>query len=79
MLTVETELNGDSGGTYERGPSFVGCYWPYRPGTRNFCPALASLVGPGQNIFFPHRILFQLIYTHWPASWAGSRAGSPVS
>ncbi len=27
--------------------------WAYRDGTRDFCPALAALVGPVQNIFFP--------------------------
>jgi hypothetical protein len=28
--------------------------------TRDFCFALAGLVGPVQNIFFPHRTPFQL-------------------
>jgi hypothetical protein len=44
-----------------------------------FCSALAALVGPVQNIFFPHLTLFQFLCLHRPASWAGSRAGSPVS
>jgi hypothetical protein len=35
LLTVETEVNGDSKSTNE--------------GTRDFCPALAALVGPVQN------------------------------
>ncbi len=46
LLTFETEANGDSKSTNERGPpSLVGC-------TRDFCSALAALVGPVQNIYF---------------------------
>ncbi len=48
-------------------------------GVRDFCSAMAALVGPVQNIFFPHRTLFQLLCPLHPASWAGSRAGPPVS
>ncbi len=37
----------------ERGPSLVDSLgWVRRAGTRNFCPALAALVCPEQNIFF---------------------------
>jgi hypothetical protein len=55
MVAVETEANGDSRSTtYERGPFFVG-FWVWRAGTREFCSTLAALVGPVQNIFFPHR------------------------
>jgi hypothetical protein len=43
LLTVETEANGDS-------PWLV-C-WACHAGTRDFCSALAALVGPIQNIFF---------------------------
>ncbi len=57
----------------------VGCFrWACRAGTRKFCPALAALVGPIQNIFF----LTVHSSIHCPyrqASWAGSRAGSPIS
>ncbi len=52
--------------------------WACHAGTRDFCSALAALVGLVQNIFFPHRTLFQCLCPHRPASWAGSRAGSPV-
>jgi hypothetical protein len=45
LLTVETEVNGDSKRTNERGPSLVGC-------KRDFCSTLAVLVGPVQNIYF---------------------------
>ncbi len=31
------------------------------------------------KIFFLHRTLFQLMCNHRPATWAGSRAGPPVS
>ncbi len=37
--------------TYERGPSLVG-FGARRAGTGDFCPALAALFGPVQNIFF---------------------------
>jgi hypothetical protein len=50
-----------------------------RAGTIDFCPVLAALVGPVQKHFFPHCILFQFICPHCPESWAGSRAGPPVS
>jgi hypothetical protein len=49
--------------------------WACRAGTRHFGPALAALVGSVQNIFFPHRTLFQFICPYRPASWADSRAG----
>jgi hypothetical protein len=50
LLTVETEVNGDSESTNERGPSFVGslglsCRY------KIFFSALAALVIPVQNIF----------------------------
>ncbi len=51
LLIVETEANGDSKSSNERGPSMVGslgssCLY------KRFCPALAALVGPVENIFF---------------------------
>jgi len=48
LPTVDTEANGDSRSTCERGPF----YWlVHRAGARDFGPALAALVGPVQNIF----------------------------
>ncbi len=47
-------------------------------GTRDFCSALAVLVGLVKNIFFLHVHYFNSVCPHRPASWAGSRAGSPV-
>jgi hypothetical protein len=47
LLTVETEANRDS----ERNPSLVGSL-SCRVGTRDFCPALATIVCPVQNMFF---------------------------
>jgi hypothetical protein len=79
LLTDVTEVNGDSKSTNESGPpSMVGllglsCRY------KRFLSCLAALVSPVQNIFIPHRTLFQLFYPHSPTSWAGSRAGSPVS
>jgi hypothetical protein len=51
LLTVETEANGDSKSTNERGPSLV-VRWDFHVGARDFCPALAALVGPVLKIFF---------------------------
>ncbi len=48
-------------------------FWACRASTREFCSTLAALVGPVQDIFFPHRA------PNRPTSWAGSRAGSLVS
>ncbi len=53
--------------------------WACCAGTRYFCFALAALVGPVQNIFFPDYALFNSLVPIAPASWACSRAGSPVS
>ncbi len=46
--------------------------WAYRAGTKYFCPALAALIGPVQNISFPYTtlpyfILFvpMLSTVHW--------------
>jgi len=78
LLSVETEANRDSSSTYERG-SFLGLVRrAFRAGAKDFRPALATPVGPLQNIISsPYTIHF--IFPHHPASWAGSLAGSPVS
>jgi hypothetical protein len=52
LLTGETEVNGDSKSTI----TIIGVLpwlvrWPCRVRTRDFCVALAALVGPVQNIF----------------------------
>jgi len=66
-MTVETEANGDSWSTNGRGLSlarFVDLYIflfieACRPtGFMLFCPALAALVRPVQNIFFPPHTSF---------------------
>ncbi len=53
MLTVETEVNGDSKSTNQRGPSLVGSLGPscHYAIIRDFYPAFASLVSSVQNIF----------------------------
>ncbi len=75
---VKTEVNGDSGNTYDRGPSscwFVGLVVPVQE-----IFVLAQLLQSAWfKIFIPHRRLFQFICPHCLASWTGSRAGSPVS
>ncbi len=52
--------------------SFLG--WACRAGYKRFLSGLGSSSRPSAKYLFP---LF--IYPHHPASWAGSRAGSPVS
>ncbi len=54
MLTVETEVNGGSKRTNERGPSLVGSFVTYtrRAIAIDFCPALTALVNPVHNIIF---------------------------
>jgi hypothetical protein len=74
LLTVETEVNGDLKSANERGPSLVGSLGL----SRDFCSALAALVGLLQNIFILAGTLFQFFCAHRPASWAGSLDGSPL-
>jgi hypothetical protein len=79
LLTVETEENGDSKSTNERGPSLVDSLGSSCRYTR-FLSCLAAVVGPVENIFFltiHHSISIHL--SHRPARWEGSRAGSFVS
>ncbi len=52
--------------------------WACRADTNVFCLALVTLVSPIQNIIFPHCTLFHFLSPHHSATWAGSRAGSPV-
>ncbi len=47
-------------------------------GTKDFCPALVAVVDPVQNMFFP-TVHYISSFVHIAASWAGSRAGLPVS
>ncbi len=76
LLTVETEVNGDSGSTYEIGPSLVGSLGL----SCRFKRVLSCLGCPSQpNSKYFHRTLFQFVCPHCPASWADSRVGSPVS
>ncbi len=50
-----------------------------RAGTIDFCPAVAALVSPEQNIIFLTAHFFTLLSPHSPATCAGRRAGLPVS
>jgi hypothetical protein len=75
LITVETEANRDSKSTNVRCPSFLGWFIELF----FFWPAMAALVDPVKIIFFPYRTFFQFICPHRPASWPGSRVGSPVS
>jgi hypothetical protein len=51
LLSVETEMNGRSKSTNEKGLSWL-FRWTRRTGTRDFYPALAALVSPAQTSFF---------------------------
>jgi hypothetical protein len=62
-----------------RVPSEVGLR-ARRAGTRDFCPSLAALKNPVQNIIFlTIHFFINLLVTIAQQPWAGSRAGSPVS
>ncbi len=78
LLTVETEVNGDSKSKNESGPFFVGslgssCRY------KRFLSCLGCSSQLSTKYFFPHRTLFQFMCPHRQALWAGSRAGPPVS
>ncbi len=51
LLTVETEVNGDSKDSIEKGPSWL-VRWACRTSTRDFYPAVDARVSLVQNIFF---------------------------
>jgi hypothetical protein len=77
-VTSQTRLHGVPGQT----SMYVGRWfirWARLAGIRYFCSALAALSQPSTIYYFPHRTLFHLISPHRPATWVGSRAGSPVS
>jgi hypothetical protein len=61
-VTVETEANGGLKEFKWKG-SFHD--WVLLAGTSEFCPALAALVGPVQNIFYsPYAITFRTAGNH---------------
>ncbi len=66
MLTVETDVNGDSKRKNERGPFLVGSLGlPCRYYRFLFCLGCCSR----PSIFFPRRTLFPFHCPHRPASW----------
>jgi hypothetical protein len=76
LLTVETEMYWDSMSTAEKGPSLVGsldssCRY------NRFLSCLSCSGQPSRKYYFRHHKLF--ISQHRPPTWAGRRAGSPVS
>jgi hypothetical protein len=75
LLTVETEANGDSKNTNERGGWFVGLV----PVQETFILPWLLWSAPSKKYFFPHSTLFQFMCPHRPATWASSRAEPPVS
>jgi hypothetical protein len=77
-FTVETAVNGDSKSTMKGVLSLL-FRWACLVGTRDFCFCLGCSSQPSTKYFFPHRTLFPFLCASCPASWAGSRAGSPIS
>ncbi len=76
LLTVETEVNVDSKSSNERSPSLVGslglsCRY------KRLLSCLGCSVQLSRNIFLLNLCVY--IGPHRPATWAGSRAGPPVS
>ncbi len=53
--------------------------WARHAGARDCSTTLSALVSPVQNIFFLTVLYFNLCVPNRPATWAGSRAGPPVS
>ncbi len=78
LPTVETEVNGDSKSTNERGPSLVGSLGSSCRCKRLF-PAFAALVSPVQNILFLTAHYFNLCVSIAQQPGQGSRAGPPIS
>jgi hypothetical protein len=78
LLTVEIEVNGGSKSKKEWGLSVVGSL-----GLSFRFKRLLSCLGcsgqPSKKYFFPHSTPFPFMCPHRPATWAGSRAGPPVS
>jgi hypothetical protein len=68
---------GDSWRTYERGPSLVG-WFGLLCRYKRFLSCLGGSSHPSMKYHFTHRTLFTLLVPHRPATWAGSRAGSPA-
>ncbi len=66
LMTVETESQGDSRSSFERGISSVGSLGS-SCSTRDFCPAFAALIGP-VKIFFPVHY-FSSSCPHYSTSW----------
>ncbi len=65
LLTVETEVNGDSKRTNVRGPSLVGSLGMLcRYKIFLFCLDCSSQ--PSTKYYFPHRTLFHFISAHRP-------------
>ncbi len=77
LLTVETEANGDSKSTNERGPSLVGllglsCRY------KRFLSCLGCYSSRPRTKYFFLTVHFLNLCSHCPASRAGGRAGSSV-
>ncbi len=54
-------------------------HWARRTGRYNrFLSCLGCSHQPSTKYYLPHSTLFQYISPYRPATWAGSRAGSPV-
>jgi hypothetical protein len=73
-VAPETEVNGDSKRTHERGSFLVGSLVPVQEILFSLgCSSRSSI-----KYIFPRRTQFQFLCPHRLAGWTGSRAGSPV-
>ncbi len=79
LLTVETDANGDSKRTNERGPFLVAWFIRLVVSVQEiFVLSWLLQSAPFQNIF-SLTVYIQFSFSHRLESWAGSRAGAPVS
>jgi hypothetical protein len=77
LLTFETEVKGDSKSTVLMKGVLP---WLVRLGSScQYTRFLSCSCQPSTKYSFLHPTLFQFMCFHRPATWAGSRAGPPVS
>jgi hypothetical protein len=74
LLTVETEANGDSRSTYERGKGVL--HWLGSLCRYNTFLSCLGCSRPSTIYYFPHHTLFHFLSPHCPATWGGNRAAS---
>jgi hypothetical protein len=74
LLTIETEVNGDSKSTNERGTFLVGSL-ALLCRCKRFLSCFGCSSRPSTKYFFPHHTLFKLLCSHRTASWVPAELG----